>query len=165
MRLAFPHLRLREEGELLAITGDVQMDVAQPKEIPNLGIRFRPRATARPLTFALPYAAGLVQGAPRSENGKEFSDYFLPERAQKDVEATDANAVAQSRLLKDVEIFTPDWAAVGRKLDRHVGARKSARQLTPAAGLPTAGTGASDPRTWSAEDWASDIVPHLAYGW
>ncbi|ESQ02063.1 hypothetical protein B590_28724 [Streptomyces sp. PVA_94-07] len=34
--------------------------------------------------------------------------------------------MAQSRLLKDVEIFTPDWAAVGRKLDRHAGARKSA---------------------------------------
>ncbi|HET7387221.1 MAG TPA: hypothetical protein VFJ19_11230 [Nocardioidaceae bacterium] len=24
--------------------------------------------------------------------------------------------------------------------------------------------GVSDPRTWSAEDWARDVVPHLAYG-
>ena len=24
--------------------------------------------------------------------------------------------------------------------------------------------GVTDPRTWSALDWASDIVPHLAYG-
>ncbi|WP_346016933.1 hypothetical protein [Streptomyces sp. GBA 94-10 4N24] len=96
------------------------------RRFPTSASGSRPRATARPPTFALPYAAGPVEGAPRSENGKEFSDYFLPERAQKDVEATDANAVAQSRLLKDVEIFTPDWAAVGRKLDRHVGARKSA---------------------------------------
>lgn len=24
--------------------------------------------------------------------------------------------------------------------------------------------GITDPRTWSATDWASDIVPHLAYG-
>ncbi len=24
--------------------------------------------------------------------------------------------------------------------------------------------GVTDPRTWSATDWASDIVPHLAYG-
>jgi hypothetical protein len=27
-----------------------------------------------------------------------------------------------------------------------------------------AAVGASDPRSWSAADWASDIVPHLAYG-
>ncbi|MBL3808059.1 MULTISPECIES: hypothetical protein [Streptomyces] len=33
-----------------------------------------------------------------------------------------------------------------------------------AADLPLAGTGVSDPRTWSAKDWASDVVPHLAYG-
>jgi hypothetical protein len=24
--------------------------------------------------------------------------------------------------------------------------------------------GVTDPRTWSAVDWASDLVPHLAYG-
>ncbi|MGW7006780.1 hypothetical protein ACWGCW_29160 [Streptomyces sp. NPDC054933] len=24
--------------------------------------------------------------------------------------------------------------------------------------------GITDPRTWSAEDWAADVVPHLAYG-
>jgi len=23
---------------------------------------------------------------------------------------------------------------------------------------------ASDPRSWAAADWASDVVPHLAYG-
>ncbi|MFB7657451.1 MULTISPECIES: hypothetical protein [unclassified Streptomyces] len=29
---------------------------------------------------------------------------------------------------------------------------------------PIAGLGVSDPRTWSARDWASDAVPHLVYG-
>jgi hypothetical protein len=24
--------------------------------------------------------------------------------------------------------------------------------------------GITDPRTWSAADWVSDVVPHLAYG-
>jgi len=28
---------------------------------------------------------------------------------------------------------------------------------------PLAALGVSDPRTWSAADWVSDIVPHLAY--
>jgi hypothetical protein len=26
-------------------------------------------------------------------------------------------------------------------------------------------TGVTDPRRWSAADWLSDAVPHLAYGW
>lgn len=30
--------------------------------------------------------------------------------------------------------------------------------------LPMAATGVSDPKTWDAQAWASDIVPHLAYG-
>ena len=29
---------------------------------------------------------------------------------------------------------------------------------------PMAVMGVSDPRTWSAADWISDLVPHLAYG-
>jgi hypothetical protein len=29
---------------------------------------------------------------------------------------------------------------------------------------PMAVMGISDPRTWSASDWASDLVPHLGYG-
>ena len=30
--------------------------------------------------------------------------------------------------------------------------------------VPIAATGASDPRTWSAADWAADLIPHLVYG-
>ncbi|MCL2734835.1 MAG: hypothetical protein FWE15_33080 [Actinomycetia bacterium] len=33
-----------------------------------------------------------------------------------------------------------------------------------AADVPLAALGISDPRTWSATDWISDAVPHLAYG-
>jgi hypothetical protein len=29
---------------------------------------------------------------------------------------------------------------------------------------PMAGLGISDPRQWTPSDWASDLVPHLAYG-
>lgn len=29
---------------------------------------------------------------------------------------------------------------------------------------PMAGLGVTDPRSWSAGDWAADVVPHLAYG-
>ncbi|WP_326493800.1 hypothetical protein [Streptomyces sp. EMB24] len=30
--------------------------------------------------------------------------------------------------------------------------------------LPTARLGVSDPRSWSAKGWVSDVVPHLLYG-
>jgi hypothetical protein len=33
-----------------------------------------------------------------------------------------------------------------------------------AANGPMTALGITDPRTWSATDWASDVVPHLAYG-
>ena len=33
-----------------------------------------------------------------------------------------------------------------------------------ASDLPIAGTGISDPQEWSASDWASDLIPHLIYG-
>ncbi|WP_448626492.1 hypothetical protein [Geodermatophilus sp. URMC 64] len=33
-----------------------------------------------------------------------------------------------------------------------------------AANGPMTVLGITDPRTWSATDWASDVVPHLAYG-
>lgn len=29
---------------------------------------------------------------------------------------------------------------------------------------PIAALGISDPRTWTAKDWAADVVPHLVYG-
>ncbi|WP_028060766.1 hypothetical protein [Candidatus Solirubrobacter pratensis] len=33
-----------------------------------------------------------------------------------------------------------------------------------ATDLTSTAAGATDPRTWSALDWVSDLVPHLAYG-
>jgi hypothetical protein len=33
-----------------------------------------------------------------------------------------------------------------------------------ASDFPIAVSGASDPRTWTPTDWASDLIPHLVYG-
>lgn len=33
-----------------------------------------------------------------------------------------------------------------------------------AANAPMTVTGLTDPRQWSAADWAADVIPHLAYG-
>ncbi|MFE5624961.1 2-aminoethylphosphonate ABC transporter substrate-binding protein [Streptomyces virginiae] len=128
-----------DKGELLVANGDVQMNFAQSKSMPNLGIWFPAKDGGRPTTFALPYAAGLVAKAPHSENGKKLLDHLLGEEAQKlvsevgggfpartDVKPTDANAVELTKLMTGVEIFEPDWADIDKNLTAYVDAWKSA---------------------------------------
>lgn len=128
-----------DKGELLVANGDVQMNYAQSKSMPNLGIWFPAKDGGKPTTFGLPYAAGLVEGAPHTENGKKLLDHLLGEDAQKlvsevgggfpartDVRPTDANAVELAKIMTGVEVFEPDWADVGKNLPAYVDAWKSA---------------------------------------
>ncbi len=122
-----------DKGELLAANGDVQMNYAQSKTMPNLGIWFPAGPDGRPTTFALPYAAGLVTKAPHGANGRKLLDFMLTEQAQrqvsaigggfgarKDIKATDANATALAGLMNGVEIFQPDWSDIEKNLTRYV---------------------------------------------
>ncbi|MGW9115513.1 2-aminoethylphosphonate ABC transporter substrate-binding protein [Streptomyces sp. NPDC055663] len=128
-----------DKGELLAANGDVQMNFAQSKDMPNLGIWFPAKQGGKSTTFALPYAAGLVNKAPHRANGKKLLDFMLSEQAQKDVSAvgggfsarkdvkgTDANAIELAKLMDGVEVFEPDWSDIGTNLDSYVEAWKSA---------------------------------------
>ncbi|MFC8170437.1 2-aminoethylphosphonate ABC transporter substrate-binding protein [Streptomyces sp. NPDC057235] len=128
-----------DKGELLVANGDVQMNFAQSKSMPNLGIWFPAKGDGKPTTFALPYAAGLVNKAPHTENGRKLLDFLLSEGAQrevsavgggfparKDVRPTDANALALAGLLEGVEVFEPDWADIDANLTAYVDAWKSA---------------------------------------
>ncbi|GGL92828.1 2-aminoethylphosphonate ABC transporter substrate-binding protein [Streptomyces fumigatiscleroticus] len=128
-----------DKGELLVANGDVQMNYAQSKTMPNLGIWFPAARGGRATTFALPYAAGLVARAPHSANGRKFLDYLLSTRAQRqvseigggfavrrDVKATDANATALAKLMAGVEVFEPDWADIDKNLTSYVEDWKSA---------------------------------------
>lgn len=128
-----------DKGELLVANGDVQMNFAQSKSMPNLGIWFPAKDGGKPTTFALPYAAGLVNKAPHTENGKKLLDFMLSERAQrevsaigggfparKDVKPTDANAIELAELMEGVEVFEPDWADIDKNLTTYVDAWKSA---------------------------------------
>ncbi|MFD8944026.1 2-aminoethylphosphonate ABC transporter substrate-binding protein [Streptomyces californicus] len=128
-----------DKGELLVANGDVQMNFAQSKDMPHLGIWFPAKSDGKPTSFALPYAAGLVAKAPHSENGKKLLDFMLSEQAQrdvsavgggfaarKDVKATHANAVELAGLMEGVEIFEPDWSDIGANLDAYIDAWKSA---------------------------------------
>ncbi|CCK29806.1 Putative 2-aminoethylphosphonate-binding periplasmic protein [Streptomyces davaonensis JCM 4913] len=128
-----------DKGELLVANGDVQMNYAQSKDMPNLGIWFPAKEGGEPTTFALPYAAGLVTDAPHSENGKKLLEYMLSQKAQQqvseigggftarqDVKAVDADAIALTNLIKDVEVFEPDWDAIEKNLTDYVDHWKSA---------------------------------------
>ncbi|WP_416968050.1 2-aminoethylphosphonate ABC transporter substrate-binding protein [Streptomyces sp. 4F14] len=128
-----------DKGELLVANGDVQMNYAQAKTMPDLGIWFPAPQGGRPTTFALPYAAGLVTGAPHSANGRKLLDFLLTREAQqevssvgggfsarKDVRATDADAAALAKLMTGVEVFTPDWNDVAANLPEYVENWKSA---------------------------------------
>lgn len=46
--------------------------------------------------------------------------------SRKDVKATDAHATALAALMKDVEIFQPDWKDIDKNLDAYVEAWKGA---------------------------------------
>lgn len=74
-----------DKGEILVANGDVQMNFAQSRSMPNLGIWFPAKNGGKPTTFALPYAAGLVADAPHTANGKKLLDFMLSEKAQKQV--------------------------------------------------------------------------------
>ncbi|MEU6733829.1 2-aminoethylphosphonate ABC transporter substrate-binding protein [Streptomyces physcomitrii] len=128
-----------DKGELLVANGDVQMNHAQSASLPHLGIWFPARRGGRPTTFALPYAAGLVKGAPHPGNARRLLDFLLGKRAQeqvsaigrgftvrRDVRPTDEHARALKSLMDGVEIFTPDWADIAGNLTDHVDDWKSA---------------------------------------
>lgn len=54
--------------------------------------------------------------------------------------------------------------AAGFRSQPLVGTLLTTLGVLVAANGPMTALGITDPRTWSATDWASDMVPHLAYG-
>ncbi len=54
--------------------------------------------------------------------------------------------------------------AAGFRAATPVGITVTTLGVLVVANGPMTALGVTDPRTWSAADWASDLVPHLAYG-
>jgi hypothetical protein len=54
--------------------------------------------------------------------------------------------------------------AAGLRSATPVGVALTTTVVLVAANGPMTVLGVTDPRTWSATDWISDVVPHLAYG-
>jgi 2-aminoethylphosphonate transport system substrate-binding protein len=124
---------LVNKGELYVANGDVQMNISQMAQNPNIKIFFPAGPNGQRSTFAIPYYIGLVHGAPHSANGKKLIDFLLSKDAQSsvsevaqglpvrtDVHPTDATYKQIEDTMKGVTIWTPDWAAVLKNLQADV---------------------------------------------
>ena len=116
---------LVNKGEIWVANGDLQMNMAQMADNPNIRIFWPAGPDGQRSTFALPYYIGLVQGAPHADAGKKLIDFLLSQEAQtqvsaiaqgmpvrQDVQPTDANYAQLLETMKGVTIWTPDWAKV-----------------------------------------------------
>ncbi|GAA4066726.1 MULTISPECIES: hypothetical protein [Actinomadura] len=56
------------------------------------------------------------------------------------------------------------YGPLARRLPWPVGVVALTALAMAGSNAPMAALGISDPRRWSATDWVSDLVPHLAYG-
>lgn len=120
---------LVNKGELYVANGDLQMNMAQMADDPNIRVFWPAGPDGTRSTFALPYYIGLVKGAPNGDNGKKLIDFLLSKEAQstvssvalglpvrKDVTPTDANFSKLQAAMQGVTIWTPDWAQVLKDL-------------------------------------------------
>ena len=115
---------LVNKGEIFVANGDVQMNMAQMADNPNIRIFWPAGPDGKRSTFALPYYIALVNNAPHTEAGKKLIDFLLSQEAQStvtsvalglpvrmDVKPTDTAAMSLMETMKGVEVWTPDWAA------------------------------------------------------
>jgi 2-aminoethylphosphonate transport system substrate-binding protein len=120
---------LVNKGELFVANGDLQMNMAQMADDPNIRVFWPAGPDGTRSTFALPYYIGFVKGAPNGGNGKKLIDFLLSKEAQstvssvaiglpvrKDVTPTDANFTKLQAAMRGVTIWTPDWAQVLKDL-------------------------------------------------
>jgi 2-aminoethylphosphonate transport system substrate-binding protein len=130
---------LVNKGELYVANGDMQMNMAQSEDNPNIKIFFPTGPNGTKTAFALPYYIALVKGGPDMDNGKKLIDFLLSEDAQKqvssvaqgfpvrtDVKPDDENFKKLNAMLEGVEIWSPDWGKVLATLKEDVAAYNNA---------------------------------------
>ncbi|TAL85347.1 MAG: 2-aminoethylphosphonate ABC transporter substrate-binding protein [Candidimonas sp.] len=130
---------LVNKGELYVANGDIQMNLAQMRNNPNVQIFFPVGPDGKKTAFSLPYYVGLVTHAPHSANGKKLIDFLLSQNAQKDVSVTaggfpvrsdvhptDENFKTLNKTLEGVHIWSPNWSQVLSDLKKDVAAYNQA---------------------------------------
>ena len=124
---------LVNKGEIWVANGDIQMNLAQMKDNPNVRIFFPTGPDGKRLTFSLPYYIALVHGAPHPENGKKLIDFLLGAEAQsqvasiamgipvrRDVKPGGQTFATIQDLLKGVTIWSPNWDSLLKNLQQYV---------------------------------------------
>jgi 2-aminoethylphosphonate transport system substrate-binding protein len=116
---------LVNKGEIYASNGDVQMNISQMTQNPNIRIFFPAGPDGKRSTFALPYDIALVHGAPHAANGRKLINFLLSKPAQEqvssiadglpvrsDVHPMDAEYARIVAVMQGVEIWQPNWPDV-----------------------------------------------------
>lgn len=124
---------LVNKGELHVANGDLQMNMSQMADNPNIKVFWPAGPDGVRSTFALPYEIGLVTGAPNGDNGKKLIDFLLAKEAQstvssiaigvparKDVTPSDANFAKLQEAMKGLTIWSPNWDEALSKLPDYV---------------------------------------------
>ena len=124
---------LVNKGELYVANGDLQMNMSQMTDNPNIKVFWPAGPNGERSAMPLPYYVGLVAGAPDGDNGKKLIEFLLSKEAQgavssvalglpvrKDVTPTDANFTKLHDAMRGVTIWTPDWAQVLKDLPTDV---------------------------------------------
>lgn len=130
---------LVNKGEIYVANGDLQMNLAQMRNNPNVQVFFPAGPNGKRSVFALPYFIGLVAGAPHADNGKKLIDFLMSQEAQStissvaqgfpvrsDVHPSDENFKKLNAMLEGVEIWSPDWSKVLSDLQADVAAYNKA---------------------------------------
>ena len=130
---------LVNKGELFVANGDLQMNMSQMTDNPNIKVFWPAGPNGQRSAMPLPYYVGLVAGAPDADNGKKLIDFLLAKEAQstvssvaiglpvrKDVTPTDDNFKKLHEAMKGVVIWQPDWTAVLKDLPADVARWKQA---------------------------------------
>jgi 2-aminoethylphosphonate transport system substrate-binding protein len=117
------------QGDLAVANGDLQMNGLIVQQNPNVHIWFPRGQDGTPFTLSLPYAMGLVKGAPHADNGKKLMNFLLSKAAQQDVSGlsfglparsdvhpTDKNYQTLQAALQGVTVWHPDYAAIAKDI-------------------------------------------------
>jgi 2-aminoethylphosphonate transport system substrate-binding protein len=116
---------LVNKGELWVANGDLQMNIAQMADNPNIQVFWPAGPSGERTALFLPYYVGLVQGAPHADAGKKLIEFLLSQDAQmkvsaiaqgmparKDVAPTDNNYKQLQAIMNGVKVWTPNWDQV-----------------------------------------------------
>jgi len=121
---------------------------------------------------AVTYLDMAVRGRPSSEmpartvtTGLDLLDVDVPGHgAERQSRETGFGALAGITAGIGVGVASSLARAAGLRLSPVLGPALTGAAAIAVADLPAAALGVTDLTEWSAEDWAADAVPHLAYG-